>query len=186
MSNIIFRNELVETEKDPPKEGVFSKPELEDEMPKTAALCCHLTKPIWVWMHGNPSRAWKERHFWYHCFQEKGCWLASRIRCKHCSCPHAGKGCGVQTVHNASSKKYPGTNLWLAAMVDSKHTSIMAITWSTTLPKAKRKCCIGGELVEIDYAEYMHWYYFSCHYVDDSNNNCQGWLLFEEAFTLHC
>ena len=84
-----------------------------------------------------------------------------------------GKDVGYQTVRKASSEKYPGTNLWLAAMADSKHTSIMANTWSTTLSKAKRKRRVGGELVEIDYAEYMHLYYFGCHSVDDNNNDCQ-------------
>ncbi len=63
---------------------------------------------------------------------------------------------GYQMVWKASSKKYHGTNLWLAAMVDSTHMPIVANTLLTTLPKAKRNCCIGGELVEIEYSEYMH------------------------------
>ncbi len=40
--------------------------------------------------------------------------------------------------------------------------------------------------MEIDFSEYMHWYYFGHHSIDDNNNNRQGWLLFEEAFTPHC
>ncbi len=95
------------------------------------------------------------------------------------------KPVGYQAVRRATSIKYPNTNLWLAAMADSKHTSIMANTWSTTLQAAKRKRRVGGELIEIDYSTYMHWYYFGCHAVDDNNNNRQGHLSFEEAFTPH-
>ncbi len=47
MSKIIFRMELVETEKDRPKEGPHSKPAFEDVMTKTAALCVRLTEPLW-------------------------------------------------------------------------------------------------------------------------------------------
>ncbi len=68
-------------------------------------------------------------------------------------------------------------------MADSKHTAIMANTWSTTIPKAKRERRVGGRLVEIDYSEYMNWYYFGRHAVDDNNNNRQGQLSFEETFT---
>mmetsp|Transcript_18406 Transcript_18406/g.37730 ORF Transcript_18406/g.37730 Transcript_18406/m.37730 type:complete len:84 (+) Transcript_18406:984-1235(+) len=39
--------ELVETEKDRPKEGPHATPEFEDTMTKTAALCIWMTKPIW-------------------------------------------------------------------------------------------------------------------------------------------
>ncbi len=47
LSKIIYQMELVETEKDRPKEGHYSKPKFKDVMPKTAALCCRLTEPIW-------------------------------------------------------------------------------------------------------------------------------------------
>ncbi len=40
LSKIIFRIEMVETEKDRPSEGELAHPEFEGEMPKTAALCC--------------------------------------------------------------------------------------------------------------------------------------------------
>ncbi len=72
--------------------------------------------------------------------------------------------------------------MWIA-MADSKHMSIMANTWSTTIPAAKRKRRVGGQLVEINYSEYMNWYYFGRHSVDDNNNNRQGRLSFEETFT---
>ncbi len=71
-------------------------------------------------------------------------------------------------------------------MADSKHILIMANTWSMTLPKAKHKCRDEGRLIKIDYLEYMHYYYFGRHAVDDNNNNCQEWFLFEETFTLGC
>ncbi len=87
-----------------------------------------------------------------------------------------GKDVGYQTVRKASNPNYPDTNLWLVAMADSKHTSIMCNTWSITLPKDKRKRRVGGELIEIDYSEYIYWYYYGRHSVDDNNNNRQGRL----------
>ncbi len=47
ISKILHQIELVETQKDRPREGPYSMPEFEDSMPKIAALCCWLTKPIW-------------------------------------------------------------------------------------------------------------------------------------------
>ena len=68
-------------------------------------------------------------------------------------------------------------------MADSKHTAIMANTWSTTIEKGrKRKRRVGDELVELSYGEFQHYYYFGRHAVDDNNNNCQGHLPFEEAY----
>ncbi len=65
-----------------------------------------------------------------------------------------------QVVQKATNENYPDTNLWLVAMEDSKHTSIMCNTWSTTLPKDKRRRGVGGELIEIYYSEYIYWYNF--------------------------
>ncbi len=93
-----------------------------------------------------------------------------------------GKDICYQAVRQASNPNYPSTNLWLASMTDSKHTLIMANTWSTTLPKAKRKRRVGPNLVKIDYSKYMYYYYFGCHAVDDNNNNRQGRLSLEETF----
>ena len=47
ISKIIFWIELVETQKDCPSKGPHSTPQFEDSMPKTAALCCQLTEPMW-------------------------------------------------------------------------------------------------------------------------------------------
>ena len=70
----------------------------------------------------------------------------------------AGKDVGTVRVWTGEKD---GTRVWIAAMADSKHTSIMANTWATTLEKGqKRKRRVGGELVEIAYGEYLHWYYF--------------------------
>ncbi len=54
-------------------------------------------------------------------------------------------------------------------MADSKHTSIMVNAWTTTHKYVESKRRVGGSLVTIDYAQYLHWYY-----------RC---LSFEEAFT---
>ncbi len=94
-----------------------------------------------------------------------------------------GKQVGYQAVRQGTNPDYPTTNLWIVSIANLKHTSVMAKTWSTTLPKAKRKWHVGGNLVEIDYSEYMHYNYFGCHAIDDNNNNCQGQLSFEETFT---
>jgi hypothetical protein len=196
ISKIIFRIELVETEKDRPKEGPYSTPEFDGEMTKTAALCCRLTKPIW----GSNRVCLLDSGFGYMStlpeLEKKGVYGTTVFKKKGVGWPRGsdaknvlkhmqGKQVGYQAVRQATNEKYPNTNLWLAAMADSKHTSIMANTWSTTLPKATRKRRVGGDLIEINYSEYMHYYYFGRHSVDDNNNNRQGRLSFEETFTPH-
>ncbi len=193
ISKILYRIELVETQKDRPKEGPHSTPEFEDSMPKTAALCCRLTKPIWGtnrvclldsgfgYMATLPELE-KKGVFGTTVFKKKGVGWPRGSDAKNVFRHMQGRDVGYQVVRKASNPKYPDTNLWLAAMADSKHTSIMANTWSTTLPKAKRKRRVGGNLVEIDYCEYMHWYYYDQHSVEDNNNNHQGHLPFEETF----
>lgn len=54
-----------------------------------------------------------------------------------------GTICNLQGIH-------PNINLWVAAMADSKHTFIMANTWSNTLPKVKRTRHVDRELEQID------------------------------------
>ena len=69
-------------------------------------------------------------------------------------------------------------------MADYKHISIMANSWGTTHPAGKSlKRRVGTSLVEITYGEYMHWYYFGRHAVDDNNNIRQGCLPFEESYS---
>ena len=61
--------------------------------------------------------------------------------------------------------------------------SILTNNWSTTFDKGNKKIhCVGGDLVELTYGEFQHWYYFGRHAVDDNNNNRQGHLPFEEAY----
>lgn len=75
-------------------------------------------------------------------------------------------------------------SLYIGAMADSLHTSIMASTWSTTIRMgATKKRRVGRELVTFQYPEYLHWYYFAHHAVDDNNNNRQGCLPFETSFS---
>ncbi len=94
-----------------------------------------------------------------------------------------GKQVGYQAVRQGTNPDYPTTNLWIASIANLKHTSVMANTWSTTPSKAKRKQHVGGNLIKIDCSEYMHYYYFGCHAVDNNNIDCQGQLSFEETFT---
>lgn len=194
LSKIIFRIEMVETEKDRPKEGEYSTPEFENEMAKTAALCCRMTRTIWGtsrvclldsgfgYMTTLPELE-KNGVFGTTVFKKKGVGWPKGSDAKNIVRHMHGKDVGYQVVRKAENEKYPTTNLWIAAMADSKHTSIMANTWSTTIPKDKRKRRVGGELITIDYSEYMYWYYFGRHAVDDNNNNRQGRLSFEEVFT---
>ena len=41
---------------------------------------------------------------------------------------------------------------------------------------------MGNDLVDIKYGEYLHWYYYDRHAVDNNNNNRQGSLPLEEAY----
>ncbi len=194
-SKILYQIELVETQKDRPKEGPHSTPEFEDSMPKSAALCCWLTMPIWGtnqvclldsgfgYMATLPGLE-KNGVFGTTVFKNKGVNWPRISDAKNVFCHMQGRDVGYQVVCKASNPKYPDTNLWLAAMANSKHTSIMANKWSTTLPKAKRKRQVGGNLVEIDYSEYMYWYYYGQHSVNDNNSNHQGRLSFKRVLIL--
>ncbi len=194
LSKIIFRMELVETEKDRPKEGPYTKPEFKDKMTKTTALCVCMTKSIWGtkrvclldsgfgYMSTLPELE-KKAVYGTTVFKQKGNHWPKGSNAKNVLRHMQGKQVGYQAVRQGSNPDYPQTNLWLASMADSKHTSVMANMWLTTLPKAKCKRRVGGNLIEIDYSEYMHYYYFGRHAVDNNNNNRQGRLSFEETFT---
>ncbi len=73
-------------------------------------------------------------------------WL---IICKE-ECWIAGCEKGIFSQVSRYQPKYPDTNLWIAAMVESKHMSIMDNTWIATFLKAKHNHCIRQELVEIN------------------------------------
>ncbi len=93
----------------------------------------------------------EKENWWNHCFQEEGCTLASRVRCKEHSCAYAGKECGASKWAQDIKYKVPHlkiSGLWLATVADRKN--IMVTTWLTILSKAKRKHGTGGELVGTD------------------------------------
>ncbi len=152
LSKIIFRIEMVETEKDQPSEGEFACPEFEGEMPKTAALRCWLRKSIqgtnWVclldsgfgYMATLPELE-KKGVFGTTVFKKKWVGWPCDADAKRVLHHMQQKPVGYKVVCRATSLKYPNTNLWLAAMVDSKHTSIMTSTWSTTL-QAPEFCAV--------------------------------------------
>ncbi len=84
--------ELVETEKDCPKEGPFAKPEFEDRMTKTAALCIHMTKSIWGtkrvclldsgFGYMSTLLELEKVSVWYYFFQAEGRSLAKGVQCQ--------------------------------------------------------------------------------------------------------
>ncbi len=112
-------------------------------MTKTATLCCQLTNPIWGsnqvclldsgfgYMSTLPELK-KKGAFGTILFMKKGFGWPSRSNARNIVAHMQGKNVGYQAVRKASLAKYPNTNLSLAGMVDSKHTSIMTNTWSTT------------------------------------------------------
>ena len=90
---------------------------------------------------------------------------------------------GAIRVRRGVHADWPKCEVWIGAMVDSKHIGIMANTWSTTLPMGDaKKRRVGMDLVDMQYREFQHWYYYGRHAVDDNNNNRQGCLSFEESY----
>ncbi len=77
-------------------------------------------------------------------------------------------------MRKAFSAKDPNINLWLAVIVDRNHMLIMANAWLTTLPKPMCRHNIGGDLIIIDYSDYMHYSYFGHNSAKNNNNNYQG------------
>jgi hypothetical protein len=68
--------------------------------------------------------------------------------------------------------KFKGEKIWVGCQVDSKHTTLIANTWSTTeRTGSKKKRKVGGRLVEFNYCEYQGTWYWIRHAVDDSNHN---------------
>ena len=188
-THIIFYIELVEG-KDRPSQGDYSVVEYEDQFGKVGGLVTRMTQPIW----GSSRVVLLDSGFGYlNCLQalnSKGLYGTMVIK-KRKYWPvgtegdvllerMSGKEVGSMCVREGTKD---GTKVWIAAMADSKHTSIMGNTWSTTIEKGrKRKRRVGGEMIELSYGEYQHWYYYGRHAVDDNNNNRQGHLPFEEAY----
>ena len=66
-----------------------------------------------------------------------------------------GKPIGKQEVRKGKSVNFPSCDVWIGAMADSKHISIMANTRGTTNATGKKqKRRVGTQLVEIEYGEY--------------------------------
>ncbi len=156
---------------DCPTKGPHFQPRFQYCMSKTASYCCRLTELMW----GTNCVCLLDLGFGY-CkvlteLEKKGVKATIMLKRKGVSWPagsHAnnitchmqGKDVGYQTAHKASNPNYPDKNLWIVAMADSKHTSIMCNTWSTTLLKGKRTRQVGRELIKIDYSKYIYWYYY--------------------------
>jgi hypothetical protein len=90
-----------------------------------------------------------------------------------------GKDVGKQQVLEGKQGT-PYEGLWLGAMADSKHTSLMCNSWATTNetgPTKKRR--VGTALVEFKYGEYQHFYYKGRNAVDANNQVRQGCLSLE-------
>ena len=74
--------------------------------------------------------------------------------------------------------------IYMLALADSLHTSLMISNWGTKRREGSDKIRrVGSELVKFKYGEIQRWYYFGRHAVYDNNNNRQGCLSFEEVFT---
>ena len=192
-THIIFYIEIVEG-KDTPVAGPNSTKDMEEEMGKCPSLVCRMTRTIW----GSGRVVLLDSGFGYlNCLgqlRRKGLFSTTVIKKKQ----HWPRGVdGDKILMNMSNKNvgsclvqrgtnnelFPNINFWIGAMADSKHISIMANTWSTTHETGhKRKRRVGNSLIEISYGEYMHWYYYGRHAVDDNNNNRQGSLPFEETY----
>ena len=177
-THIIFFIEIMEG-KDRPTEGPNKTAEFEAEKGLTPALITRIIRTIW----GSSRVVLLDSGFGYlPCLQalkEKGLYSTCVIK-KHAHWPAGTEGSlllqemagrEVGSIRICEGEK-DGCRVWIAAMADSKHTAIMANTWSTTLEKGKkRKRRVGHGLVDISYGEYQHYYYYGCHTVDGKNNN---------------
>lgn len=188
-THIIFYVEIVEG-KDKPSEGPDSVVEFKDELGAIPSLVTRMTKSIWgtsrvVLLDSGfgylPSlQALRAKGLHGTCVIKKRKYWPAGTEGDVLLQEMAGKDVGTIRVRRGTKGN---DAVWIAAMANSKHTAIMGNTWATTHEKGrKRKRRVGGELIEIGYGEYQHWYYYGRHAVDDNNNNCQGQLPFEEAY----
>jgi hypothetical protein len=68
--------------------------------------------------------------------------------------------------------KFKGEKIWIGCQVDSKHTTLIGNTWSTTERNGgKQKRKVGWRLVEFNYCAYQNTWYWIRHAVDDANHN---------------
>ena len=187
-SHIIFWMELVEGQSRP-KEGPFRKAPLADDLGKTAALVVRMTTSI----HGSGRVVALDSGFGYlpsvKELLARGLYSTAVIK-KRSHWPKGVPGQAIldhvhgRDVGDLQALVGEGDNdgVWIGAMADSKHTSIMANSWGTTNrtgPTKRRR--VGGERVEFQYDECRNAYYSARHAVDDHNNNRQGVLSLEAA-----
>lgn len=186
-SHIVFYMELVEG-KDQPKEGPFSIKEF-IELGKVPSLVVRMSRPLWGTKRvvlldsgfGQPAclAALLDKGLFGTCVIKKKRFWPRGIRGEDILTHMHGRDVGTLQVQTGD---FQGAAMWVGALADSKHTSIMANTWATTSRVGgNKRRRVGNDLVEFQYPEYQHWYYFGRHAVDDHNNIRQGCLSIEEA-----
>jgi hypothetical protein len=188
LTRIMFHIEIVEG-KDRPPDGPYSTVEF-NELGKTPGLVLRMTKSV----HGSGRVVILDSGFGApktaKALLEKGVYSTAVIKKKRywpAGVPGDaikddmhGEPIGKQKVYNGKD----GTDcegLWLGAMADSKHTSIMCNSWATTQEMGRmKKRRVGLGLEEFHYAEYQHFYYMGRNAVDAHNQNRQGFLSIED------
>lgn len=189
-TGILFFIEIVEGS-DRPQSGPHSDvPLLNETQQKTAALVLRMTKTLWgsgrvvmldSGFGGIPTISNLARKGLYGtCVIKKKRYWPAQTEAEQAINDLYGRPVGTVRVRKGS---VAGVDFHLSAMADTKHTAIYLTNWGTTHkigPKRKRR--LGNDLIEIQYPEYIHFYYFARHAVDDNNNNRQGSLSFEETF----
>ena len=165
-TGIIFFIEIVEG-RDAPKEGPNAPPlEFEGELKsKIAALCVRMTKNIWgsgrvVLLDSGfgylPScTSLLQRGLHSTCVIKKRRHWPANTNGDEVLQEMQGKEVGAVRVRKG---RKGNLSFYLSAMADSKHTSILLNTWSTTArmgPIKKRR--VGGELKTFQYCEHQHY-----------------------------
>ena len=172
-----------------PKTGPYAVPEFSPEMSKTAALVLRCTKSLFgtgrvIILDSGFGQLpvlteLKKRGLFGTMFIKKRRGWPKGVPgdAIHASLQGADIGKQFAFVANEGS---PHNGVWLAAMPDSKHISMMGNTHSTTIQMGeKKKRRVGDLLVEINYAEYQQNYYKARNAVDFNNQLRQGYLSLE-------
>jgi len=194
VTKVIFHIEICEG-KDQPKEGEHSTNKYEAEMgSKIGALVVRMTEGL----HGSGRAVILDSGFGYVPavvqLKNKGLYATAYIK-KHAHWPKytkaqeaveemQGKHVGVVRVRRGTYQSGSGEEeIYLVAMADSKHTSLMLSNWGTTERVGRKKVRrVGGQLVSFLFTKFSHYYYLGRHGVDDNNRERQGVLSFEEAY----
>lgn len=99
----------------------------------------YLPFELQIWISPSPHQAWEEESLGNNCAEDEGSLIACRFWCLQCQCylSHAEKQYWLSSFLGVTNENYPCTNLWLAATADSKHTSVLCNTQSTTLQRTR-------------------------------------------------